>query len=203
MKYTIGEKYTVKIFIDPEEMEYLGQIKTLQYNGSAADIRFDVWRRDKYGQPDLIAAYNDKFFTRTYDNLVESLVEDVGKAFRFRGLGHSEINIGGAKVSIDEFRRQCEGLLSYEKVEESILNGVYAPVQNHAGEIKYCSECKVIRQTSCSACGCGSCKECGRRWCCGMGFLTGTLVPSFCEIYPPLAPARVEETHDGLPIRLL
>lgn len=37
-KYQLGETYLLKVFLDPEEMEYLGEIKTTQYNGSRSEI---------------------------------------------------------------------------------------------------------------------------------------------------------------------
>lgn len=38
--------------------------------------------------------------------------------------------------------------------------------KNSIGEIKYCPGCKSEQQTTCSACGCGSCTVCGWRWSC-------------------------------------
>jgi hypothetical protein len=36
------------------------------------------------------------------------------------------------------------------------------------GEIRYCSECKDTRVTSCCACGCGQCNTCNHRFVCYM-----------------------------------
>ncbi len=38
--------------------------------------------------------------------------------------------------------------------------------ERNVGEIKNCPECKKIVKTTCTACGCGSCIECGYRFSC-------------------------------------
>jgi hypothetical protein len=165
-KYKIGQTYLLKVFLEPEEMEYLGEVKTRQYNGSCVTIKFDVFRRYSYGRPDLIALYDGEFFTRSYNNSVEDLTKEVGNAFRFKGKGYSHISVGNISLSISEFLEQTNGLLKEIQIEETILNGRYVSCQNHNGEIKWCPQCDKIRQTSCSACGCGNCQNCGYRWCC-------------------------------------
>lgn len=170
-KYQIGEKYILKIFLEPEEMEYLGEIKTKHYNGSNVKIKFDVFRRYSYGRPDLIAVYNNEFFTRTYDNTIEGLTKAVGDAFRFEGKGYTHILVGDARLTIEEFQEQTKDLLTKEEITETILLGTYYTRNTNYGEIKWCPQCKKIRQTTCSACGCGSCKNCGYRWCCRQDFV--------------------------------
>jgi hypothetical protein len=172
-KYQIGEKYWLKVFIDPEEMEYLGEITTERYNGGMADIAFDVFRRDSFGRPDLIAVYNGKFVTRTFDNTVEGLVKAVGSIFTFVGQGYQTIKVGNIVLTIEEFKEQAKDLLTQKEIEEVILRGRYMTLSkysknktNNYGEVKWCPDCKRIRQTGCSACGCGSCEACGYRWAC-------------------------------------
>ena len=164
-KYKIGEKYWLKVFLEMEEMEYLGEIKTKQLNGSDVDIKFQVFRRFSYGQPDLIATYNGEFFTRSYDDTVEGLTKAVGDGFRFEGVGYKTVLVSDVSLTIQEFKEQTKDLLSQEEIEKVILGGVYY-THHKNGEIKWCPTCQKIRQTSCCACGCGSCKSCGYRWTC-------------------------------------
>lgn len=61
-KYQLGEKYYLKVFIDVEEMEYLGQVEI--NSGFRNVITCEVFKRIQYGRPDIIALYNDEFFIR-------------------------------------------------------------------------------------------------------------------------------------------
>jgi len=169
-KYQIGQTYLLKMFGEPEEMEYLGAVKSKQLNGSRVNIEFDVFRRYFYGKPDLIVVYNDEFFTRSHDNSVEGLVKAIGNAFSFYGKGHTTISINDVKLSIDEFKEQTKNLLTEAEIEETISSGRYFTRNRGYGEIKWCPNCKKIRQTTCSACGCGDCKNCAYRWVC-YGFI--------------------------------
>jgi hypothetical protein len=177
-KYQIGEKYLLKVFVHVEEMEYLGEIKTSQCNGSTVDVRFEVFRRYSFGRPDLIALYNNNFFTRAYDNTVESLAQAVGNAFRFEGKGYTHISLGKTSLTVEEFRNQVKDLLTEKQTEEAISLGKYFAINNNYGEIKWCPECKKIRQTTCCACGCGSCKDCDYRWTC---FPTNSPISSYAD----------------------
>ncbi len=38
--------------------------------------------------------------------------------------------------------------------------------EKYFGEIRHCPACNMTRVTTCSACGCGSCKTCQYRWSC-------------------------------------
>ena len=73
-----------------------------------------------------------------------------------------------------DFKDQVKDLLTGEQIEQTILNGCYSSHHNHKGEIKWCPNCQKIRQTSCCACGCGNCKICNYRWCCGQPPLYST-----------------------------
>jgi len=204
MKYTIGEKYINKAFLEPEEMEYLGQIKTTQYNGTLADIRFDVWRRHSYGRPDLFATYNGKFLTRSYDATVEGLLKSIQKMFVYEGAGHKHVFITyGVRLSPEAFREQTKDLLTEEEIEGCILKGCFWPRNKNNGEIKYCPECKAIRQTSCAACGCGSCESCGHRWVCTPMMLDDKWPSAFSGICPPLKINNDDKDTDTFPTNLL
>ncbi len=165
-KYQIGQTYLLKVFSEPEEMEYLGEIKTRQLNGSKASVSFEAFRRQSFGQPDLIALHNGEFFVRSYKNCVEDLVTEVGKNFTFVGKGYERIAVGSTSLSIEEFRKQVADLLTDAQIEEVVSKGRFYSHGSNKGEIKWCPGCKQIRQTSCSACGCGSCANCGYRWTC-------------------------------------
>ena len=165
-KYQIGQKYLLKVFMEAEEMEYLGEVKTAQLNGSQVDIRFEAFRRYSFGQPDLFAIYNGEFFTRTYDNTVEGLAKAVGNTFRFEGKGYTYISVDGIRLTVEEFKSQVKNLLTEEEASETISLGRYFVRNKNYGEIKWCPRCKKIRQTTCAACGCGSCKICEYRWSC-------------------------------------
>lgn len=188
MKRELGQKYKVKFFLEEEEMEYVGQIKTEKFNGSTVDIKFDVWRRWSYGRPDLFCVYNGKFFTRCYDNKVETLQEEIGKNFRFEGVGRSYITVGSKDISIEEFRKQVSGLLIKEEIDSCVLRGRFSCANTGKGEIKYCPSCQVIRQTSCCACGCGSCEECGYRWSCRPDMPTAPIAPIALNFAPTTTP---------------
>ena len=168
-KYQIGEKYLLKIFTEPEEMEYLGLVKTKQLNGGCAGPQFEAFRRWSYGNPDLIALYDNKFFVRTYDNTVEGLAKAVGNSFRFEGAGYQRISIGEKFLSVEDFEDQAlDAGVPNKIIEETILRGQYYTTHHpdKYGDIKWCPECDKLRHTSCCACGCGSCYYCGHRWCC-------------------------------------
>lgn len=176
-KYQIGQTYFINIFFEPEKMEYLGEIKNTQYNGNGEAIVFEVFRRYTYGHPDLIATYNGEFFTRSYNNSVEDLVKQIGNIFRFRGKGYTHISIKKDVIlTIDEFKEQAQNLLTEEEITETILLGKYFIHNKNAGEIKWCPQCKKIRQTTCCACGCGSCTDCGYRWVCLQPDMIKTIV---------------------------
>lgn len=178
-KYKIGEKYFVKVFTESEEMEYLGEVKTKRLNGSSVDIRFDVFRRYEFGRPDLIATYEGKFLTRSHKNTIEDLVESIGKMFQFEGSGHECVRVGDISLSIDEFLRQVDGLLTKQQADKCISNGRFYGFCSSKGEIKWCKKCQSIKQTTCGACGCGNCTSCGYRWnCYSIPTLDGLLIPS-------------------------
>lgn len=165
-KYQIGHQYPIKLFTELETMEYLGEIKPLRYEVSGVNIVFDVWRRFFCGRYDLLATYNGKFFTRTYDNTVEGLVKAIGNAFGFKGKGYINILVGDIRLTLEEFQEQVKGLLTEKEISETISLGRYYSRTNNCGEIKWCPQCHQIRQTSCSACGCGNCNVCKYRWTC-------------------------------------
>ena len=193
------------MFGSPEEMEYLGQIKNGQFNGCGTNIKFDVWRRQSFGQPDLFASYNGQFFARCYDNKVDSLLESVRKMFFYEGAGHQEIFITvGVSLSPEVFREQTKALLTEEEIKDSIFKGrFYTKTSKNGGQIKYCPECKAIRQTSCSACGCGSCETCNHSWVCQPTMLDSPYKPTYLEIYPPLEPSQRGQDEGAFPVSLL
>ena len=165
-KYQIGQKYLLKVFLESEEMEYLGEIKMSQYNGSTVAIAFDVFRRWSFGREDLFALHNGEFFVRSYKNTIEDLVKAVGNTFCFEGKGHAYVSVGNIALCIQEFRNQTFRLLTESQIEEAILKGRYLCVTNNQGEIKWCPQCQKIRQTTCVTCGCGGCVRCNHKWTC-------------------------------------
>ena len=111
---------------------------------------------DKYGKC-LCAGHN-----------VNELMEDFKKQFYFNGTKHEEIQIGNKKLLKEEFVRQMKEIgVKEEIIDQSLLRGSYSYYNNNGkGEVKWCPECDRLRQTSCCACGCGSCEVCGHRWSC-------------------------------------
>lgn len=170
-KYQLGEKYYLKVFIDVEEMEYLGQLEI--YNGVGTLITCAVFKRIHYGRPDIVALHNDKFFIRPTGNTINGFGQAISEGVRFIGLGHETISVNGGecKLTIEEFKEQVRGLVSDKVVEECILSGEFWSSYSSKGQIKWCNNCRKIRQTSCCACGCGSCESCGHSWYCGSGRL--------------------------------
>lgn len=164
-KYKIGEHYLLNVFLEPEEMEYLGEVVPKFSWKTDLEINFQVFKRFHYGRPDLLVLFKGEFFTRSDDDTVEGAARAVNSAFTFEGKGYKTIKVGENRLTIDEFKKQVEGLLTEEAIEKAILTGSY--VTHHKnGEIKWCPKCEKIRQTDCCACGCGSCQSCGHRWIC-------------------------------------
>jgi hypothetical protein len=170
-KYKINEVYTLRVFSEPEEMEYLGKIQNSKTNGADTSIVFEVFRRMSFGRLDLMALASNKFIARSYDGTIEGLLAEIRKGLTFFGSGHDSITVGDKKLQIGEFKAQVAGLLTDEQIEESVLRGRYDAINNGHGEVKWCPSCGRVSQTSCAACGCGNCKTCGHRWTCQTPFM--------------------------------
>jgi len=77
-----------------------------------------------------------------------------------------QIKVGEIILSKEEFLDQVKDILTEEQIQECLVAGKYRHFQNMKGEVKWCPKWEKIRQTSCCACGCGNCEDCGHRWSC-------------------------------------
>lgn len=94
------------------------------------------------------------------------MLEEYKRIINFWGNQYKTIKVGGLELDKGEFIKQCTDVgFDWSKIQEFLNQGYYM-VQHRNGEVKYCPKCSKIRQTSCSACGCGSCSICGYRWVC-------------------------------------
>jgi hypothetical protein len=121
---------------------------------------------------------------------VEEMMETLFREISFEGNGYEKIQIGTTKIDKHEFIQQAKlTSMSDAEINKAVQKGKYYTVFGRNGEIKHCPICKVLRDTSCSACGCGSCSVCNYRWSCmpvspivfgnsiNGNFINGTLIP--------------------------
>ena len=96
---------------------------------------------------------------------------------RYVGCDHATIKVGERDIPREEFILECsEAGVKTEDVKRSLEEGMFCQSYTSKGEIKVCPSCNKIRQTSCCACGCGSCEVCGHRWNCGSPVNFGPVV---------------------------
>ena len=176
MQYTIGQKYTINPHGTDSKWNRHSQ-KWEPYSGSEAEyvgeieidkFKVPVFKFDFYSFDDptcYVALYNNRWMCGA--GSIEKLLIEMKSKVHYKGKGYLKINTKGGPMEIDEFKSQAERAgIEDSKISEFVMNGSFYSTQSQKGEIKYCPSCKVIRQTSCCACGCGSCEKCGHRWTC-------------------------------------
>jgi len=173
MTYELNKEY--KIFpYSPTKLYkaiFVGYIH-FGYNGRNDIFQYPVFKFDfyAYGDPTCFIALADGKPIGSGHN-IEELLTDLKQGINYYGIGYDEILIArpDIKVSKEDFIKQAKNAgVSEASIADSLMKGFYIVgyKKDQGGEIKYCPSCKVIRHTSCVACGCGSCFICRYQWSC-------------------------------------
>jgi hypothetical protein len=195
--YTIGKRYTVHPFnLDKYDAEFVGYIGD-NYSDPMQAFCFPVFKFPFFWSPPgepkaiaLVALHNGRWLAG--GKTVEELMTELTRRLSYRGTEYQSIRIsgdeGGGSLSRDEYVRQAtEAGVSQADIDAALLRGRhFDTTHGKSGWTKYCPTCKRLRDTSCSACGCGSCKTCDHRWCCNPTPLEPLTVTPGTFAFPPL-----------------
>lgn len=98
---------------------------------------------------------------------IEEMEQNFLGKFVYNGLSRAIIKVGPRTLGVSAFREECKKTtMDRVTTDNVVLIGRYSGSYGKYGEIKACPSCGALRDTTCSACGCGSCRTCGYRWTC-------------------------------------
>lgn len=172
--YILGQKYEIAPFGRSEIVKdtismgtFVGYIQKKEGYPTSTKVKWPVFETTHYGHSILFAL--DKGECGARGATVKELMDDFNRNHTFWGTKYETIKVaGGPKLLKEEFIRQM-GLAGFPapKLENCLMTGEFYMTYFEGGEVKWCPRCKMIRQTTCCACGCGNCKTCDHRWTCG------------------------------------
>lgn len=171
-RYIIGKRYTVCPHdLDKHDAEFVGYIGDYS---STFNLCFPVFKFPFFWSPPgepkamaLVALHKGRWLGG--GKTVEELTADVYRRLTYRGTEHQLVKIGGGvSLSRAEYVQQAtECGVGQGAIDEALERGYhYDTTHGKSGWTKHCPTCKRLRDTSCCACGCGTCETCGHRWCC-------------------------------------
>lgn len=162
---TIGQKYKIRPFNRESYLaEYMGQF---HIGGKPSDdllvFRFDFYTMS----PHRCFMLLNKGKHAVVGSSLEEMVDAFNRNINYVGRGYEFIQVGMTKMSKEEFLSQIQATTAKpERIQECLDTGRFSGGYGARGEIKMCPDCKTLRDTTCSACGCGSCVVCNHRWTC-------------------------------------